>query len=373
MTMSKSNQPDPPDAREDSRRIVPCALYDSNDLPKEDAFAVWHDLCQPVMEVTPRQPSAPYNSSFKFYPVGDLIINRTHYAASMFERKSGHIRAGDRDFLALHFFLKGSEQVNATGHVFEMSPRSVCLHDWTTPFYSESTATEQLGVLIPSHLLEMSEFFREREPALSWSLDSAPGKILAEAMTGIWQNLPSLEASETVDVSAGLIGLINGLMKARWEQPSDDGVVQRATLYAMKKHLMRHLGDPSLGVDSLVEAFHCSRSGIYRLFAEVGGVKTFVQQQRLAACYRDLATTAPQLPQKIAGIAARWGFVDRFYFQRIFKQRYGLTPGDLISAMGERTTIEPSSQEQSTHDRIMDFHTWIGYRPDANGKMESAT
>lgn len=99
----------------------------------------------------------------------------------------------------------------------------------------------------------------------------------------------------------------------------------RARLHAA---INQHLADPQLGVDKLAALTQLSPGHIHRLFeTEAHTVAATIRLRRLEACRADLAD--PDLAHHAIGeIAYRWGFNQAAHFSRLFKQAFGLTPGE---------------------------------------------
>ena len=74
----------------------------------------------------------------------------------------------------------------------------------------------------------------------------------------------------------------------------------------------------------LIQRFGLSRRSLYRLFAETGGVETFIRERRLAYALRVLAE--PGHWPKLARLAHDCGFADAQVFSRALKRRYGISP-----------------------------------------------
>ena len=56
-------------------------------------------------------------------------------------------------------------------------------------------------------------------------------------------------------------------------------------------------------------------------------MSTWIRTRRLEQCRRDVLD--PVLADRpVAGIAARWGFVDAAHFSRAFKTAYGVSPSE---------------------------------------------
>ncbi|MGS7956746.1 helix-turn-helix domain-containing protein, partial [Escherichia coli] len=74
-----------------------------------------------------------------------------------------------------------------------------------------------------------------------------------------------------------------------------------------------------------------SKSSIYstkpRMFADKGlVVAQYIRNRRLDFCADAIRHAADD--EKLAGIGFHWGFSDQSHFSTVFKQRFGMTPGE---------------------------------------------
>jgi AraC-like DNA-binding protein len=88
------------------------------------------------------------------------------------------------------------------------------------------------------------------------------------------------------------------------------------------EYIDQHLSEGDLGALRLQAVFGVSRSQMYRLFAELGGIQHYIRNKRLQAVLRDLCNE----PHKsITDIIERYGFSNERQFQRAFRARFGMT------------------------------------------------
>lgn len=73
-----------------------------------------------------------------------------------------------------------------------------------------------------------------------------------------------------------------------------------------------------------------SRSNLYRLFEETGGVAQYIQRQRLLAAHIALAHSANTTP--ISVLAEDFCFADASSFSRVFKWEFGNSPNEVRTA-----------------------------------------
>lgn len=90
--------------------------------------------------------------------------------------------------------------------------------------------------------------------------------------------------------------------------------------------------DPDLTPERIALALGCSRATLYRVLAAHGeSVSAAIWQSRLERARRVL-TSADGIGRPIAEVAASSGFRDGPSFTRMFRRRYGLTPGEAREA-----------------------------------------
>ncbi len=93
----------------------------------------------------------------------------------------------------------------------------------------------------------------------------------------------------------------------------------------VRRYIDTHLVTVDLA--TLIRRFGLSRRPLYRLFAETGGVESFIRERRLAHARRVLAVLSRR--PKLARLAHACGFADPQVFSRAFKRQYGLSPMQL--------------------------------------------
>ncbi len=105
--------------------------------------------------------------------------------------------------------------------------------------------------------------------------------------------------------------------------------IRAARLRAIKHDIEVHLTSADLSIDGVANRQKISNSYVRKLFeSERDSFSQFVVSRRLARAQRML-TDRRWSDRNIAWIAFEVGFGDLSYFNRTFKQFYGLTPSEL--------------------------------------------
>ena len=127
-----------------------------------------------------------------------------------------------------------------------------------------------------------------------------------------------------------------GAMVAAAVSPSADRVaVARGQIDVGRKErvrqaVRRHLRTPTFGPTILCRLVGMSRSNLYRLFEDTGGVARYIQHERLLEAHAVL--TDPATTKSISAIAEDLCFADASSFSRTFRRELGHTPGEVRSA-----------------------------------------
>jgi AraC-like DNA-binding protein len=326
-----------------------------------DAFELWHETARPIFEPRPAAPLPSYRYASEFYDVDGLIFSRVAFSPTSYDRSREHVRGGEHDFITLHLPLSGAERGVVDGEPLAFAPDRITLQDWSRPYATTAEATEKIGIIIPRDRIEASDWIHERRPTMSWALRASHGRLLAGAVLSTWSQLPRADQSEAPHLAAGLLGMLNGLVGAEvrgsGRAPVESG---GATLGAMRRWLDERLHVPGLDAEALADAFHCSRSTVYRVFADSPGVAAYIREQRLRRCHEELTNPTAQ-GRRVYEIAERWGFRSSSHFNRVFKDAFGLSPSESAHLAGpgdDTTTTTPTDLARP----IDSLHAWLNRR-----------
>ncbi|MEM1221119.1 MAG: AraC family transcriptional regulator [Verrucomicrobiota bacterium] len=334
---------------------LPIVSIDSRQDADLDGFEMWHELCRPVLQTRRVEAEGTFQSSARFCETAGVVFGETCYGATRFERSPAQVRNGESDHIALHFLQHGREIGEADGYPLEVSNRQIVLQDWARPFVKESTAVHQLSAIIPRDLIPLSSRLFTRCPVHSWDIRSPGGVLLSNSLRAIFAELETFSMADGPKIANAFVGLINALLAADFE---NHAIPTGKTVQAVEQYVRQNLQNPHLGLKDIQEAFTLSRSSAYRMFEPRGGIRTFIQTERLAACHRELVRAKPATVS-VRRIAERWAFHDISYFHRVFRKRFGMTPKEVIY---QRNRDADSQFEISMRQRpeITTFHQWIG-------------
>ncbi|MGE8131864.1 helix-turn-helix domain-containing protein [Methylobacterium sp. NPDC080182] len=93
---------------------------------------------------------------------------------------------------------------------------------------------------------------------------------------------------------------------------------------AMRRYIEAHVA--TVDVPALSSQFGVSRSTLYRLFTDTGGVHAYIRQRRLARALRELNEPILGRRPKLARLAHECGFSGSQVFSRAFQRQFGISP-----------------------------------------------
>jgi AraC-like DNA-binding protein len=157
--------------------------------------------------------------------------------------------------------------------------------------------------------------------------------LIGDQMLSLLRQAPYLTPGEGEAATQALTTLVAGALGRRAEsEQTVGGAMREAMLTSVKRHIEQHLGSPDLTAEALCRSFGLSRATLYRLFEPLGGLKTYIQQRRLQAAFAMLVSPAHR-HRRIIEIAADCNFSSDATFIRAFRRSFGLTPGEVRSAV----------------------------------------
>ena len=166
------------------------------------------------------------------------------------------------------------------------------------------------------------------DAARGTALSSPLADMLADYMRLLERNLPILPPED-----AGRLGEAVQTMLAACLAPTVDGVaaardqINLTLMERVRQAVRRNLRSPSLGPAKLCREAATSRSQLYRLLENQGGVARYIQRRRLSESFSMLCDVTNGLP--IGKVAEMLCFADASTFSRAFRREFGMSPGDV--------------------------------------------
>lgn len=255
--------------------------------------------------------------------VGGLRLADIQGNEHVIERTPGICRDFPKESIFVSLVLGGEAVFFHSGGCLTVGAGDVVLYDTARPYlFGFSTPMRKLLLDVPR------EVFAERFRS---SVLPAPIALTASGTSPASRTLRSLLLSLALgkgpdhadDLSLELLGMLAA--ERAGDRPASP--TRLLHLLVAKDYIDRHLHDPGLSARRVASALGISVRHLSRVFEPEGLTPArYVLDRRLTKANADLADPA-SARTTVAEIAHRHGFTSQAHFTRVFRERFGRTPG----------------------------------------------
>jgi AraC family transcriptional regulator, positive regulator of tynA and feaB len=257
--------------------------------------------------------------------LGPARICSVSHGRQQISNERGAIRASTRPLFKFVFQEEGECRFEQTGRTITLRAGEWCLYEKTRPHYIFTEGfSRQTALLLPFATGDVSRW--ESHLMCSYPTFEGAGHILHDSVIASVTEIARLSEASRYLMGKALANLAELTLLDK--TGGRECVSSRDALRAkVNEHIQKNLGDPDLDIDSIAIAMGCSKRYLHKVFSDQGAtIAKLIWNARLERCYIDLSD--PTLAdRKITDIAYSWGFCDSHHFSRMFKARYGVTPG----------------------------------------------
>ncbi|MCX5493402.1 helix-turn-helix domain-containing protein [Kaistia dalseonensis] len=308
----------------DAARPLNPIRFNSSAIPKHDQFDAWRTFVGGAADISlVSAPESGFAADLTIWDLQSMAFMRAELPGQGYLRRYQNRQKDPVDHWCL--LLTGRSESTAGGAgswTLRMRPLGL-------PFDHVSEDPEMLLLYV----------CRDLFPGLEQALDSLPAdvpdsglaRIVADYMQILARNLPRVTAAERGAVTEATRVLLAALAASNPDALAEAERTIDMTLRArIRRYIRQNLGAPDLSPDGLCRAVGISRSRLYRLFEDLGGVAAYIQRQRLLAALA--ALSEPDPTRTVSSVAQALAFRDLSSFSRSFKNVFGFSPSDARQA-----------------------------------------
>lgn len=311
---------------------LPSASLAPGLVPDDELFWHWRQSLSPFFDCLPAGESrTPLRSTQ--YHLGDFLFVHARFPGQSFVRDAAwRRRHDDADHVLLQVFLAGSNGGSNGDTDFLQEPGNAYAVNLGHEVDAVSGGADTLSLVLPRPwLAEHLPLLRDARGAL-FAKDGMAARLFADYMVSLGRNLPFATVADAPTISANLVGFLGSLLAQR--EPTDADA-RAGTIQALQRHIDANLADPTLGPEALCARFRMSRATLFRLFRDQGGVRSYIQQRRLAACRRALCSPR-NAGRPIYDIALDCGLANPSHLSTVFREQFGMSPSEMREAAQQR-------------------------------------
>jgi AraC-like DNA-binding protein len=310
--------------------------FSTADLPEHDRIAMWREHYGRTVlrvEIEP-EPDTPFKAALISRALPDLHLLSGMMSAARIRRTRKLIADGNDD-LALVINQWGTITVTARGRQVTLREGDALLmNSGEIIAFDRSDPGSSLSIRIPHSVL--SPLVAHADDAVMRLIPRATDAL--QLLTRYAEPLledgllytPELRRLAITHVH-DLVALTLGATRDAGELAQSRGV-RAARLSSAKAYIVNNSSNRNLSVGAVAKHLGVTPRYLQKLF-ETGGstFSTFLLSQRLARARR-LLTDPKSSSSQVSSIAYDVGFGDLSYFNRCFRQHYGVTPRDVREA-----------------------------------------
>ena len=322
---------------------VPATHFSTSDLPPGDRFDAWRDIISVIFDVDGIGGSQPasFEASVDAYQVGNLVITDSMQGEQAYSLSPKRTRTAGIDLVQVGLYRSGGYRGEANGTSIEGNAGDVQILDLARPMHSVEPASSMVCVFLPRELLQ--ERIGDLDGLHGMDLRFGMGRLLADYLGLLAKRLPQMPESDGEAAANATIEIISACLRPTTSTFRDaQSPIRDVILLRAKRAIEDNIRSARLTPEFLCETLGISRRSLYRLFEPLGGVHQYILQRRLSHIKR--ALNDPANHERIADIAARFGFTCQETFWRAFKRRYGVPPGEVrsLNSLHERNGLRQS-------------------------------
>lgn len=314
--------------------IVPVARYSSADQRPQDRYPAWQDgslLSFGRMYET--VPLASFGVETASAQLGAVSFSSARMSALSWERTRDHVRADGADPLMVAIRFQGALRGVANDRGFEAPEGAAALSDFAQPQTYVSDRCFNAVLTIPR---DVAERRLPRVRDLHGLVVPPPAALLLRAhalamIDALAAGVPAEQAERLGGVTLDLLEI--GVAQSVARPSVSPAAGRTGARLAAEIAIDRALGSPNLTVANLCRWIGVSRTNLYRLFEDDGGVQAHIRARRLHRIEEDLRKGSRE---SLVDLAERWGFSDAAHLSRLFRARYGMPPGEYREHYGDR-------------------------------------
>ncbi|WP_237214306.1 AraC family transcriptional regulator [Falsiroseomonas oryziterrae] len=313
-----------------SRQAAEPILFCTENVAPAERIDAWNDAFGRLNEirVSPEQDNE-VSSRSENWRLGGMVLAVNRVTPSVFLRTPEHVRRDGLDHWVVRVLRHGTNRLSVGGFCGTVEAGRPVLFSMHETWASRWTRAEWVSLTLP----------RDLDPPLSEGLsrmrqgpiEGPAGALLGDLLLNLPARLKEAQPDQVAPLAETMRAVLAGCLLggAVPLAPVQGSVSQKERV---RRAIRENIGSARLTPDRLAALAGMSRSSLYRLFEEEGGVARYVQSVRLA--YARVALSDPaQAGRSIAQIAEAHGFPDASVFTRAFRQAHGLTPRDARGAV----------------------------------------
>ena len=304
-------------------------IFSTRGLRPRDQFEAWREWHHPVLDFLPGQSTSyGFQAELHLWKLGGLAMSRTSAPPVRVARTKSKLKRDPIDHWVISYSVRGTHLTYTAGTAVEVPAKVPFLSSLGQEFLHERTHIDR------TQFLMARDAFGDIAPLLDATcgslLDAPLGHLLGDYMLALERHLPAVAEDDFPRLTSAVGAMVAAAVAPSAERNSvAKPLIDFSRKERVRQTVRRHLRTPTLEPKTLARLVGMSRSNLYRLFEDIGGVARYIQRERLLEAHAILSD--PEKTRSISAISEALCFADPSSFSRTFKREFGYSPSELQS------------------------------------------
>jgi AraC-like DNA-binding protein len=297
-----------------------------------DKVAFWADMvCQHLVQVECNSVIAPeqFHGAIGMRRIDKVDVAQIVAGAQQVTRTQGMMARADSEYFLVNIQRDGNSSVQQDGRRATLKPGDMAVYSSARRYDLAFNATFSQTVLtLPANELRLKIPGIDALTATTLGSQNPAVRLLTRMASNCYQTeFDALPPAAGACAANALTELLAAAAAAF--SPAPEKNISNLALFHLtriKQHVIDHLHDPALSIDTVSQKLRISPAHIHRLFeGELQTFSVWLWSCRLIACKRDLENyTKTHL--SVSEIAFQNGFSNSSHFSRTFRAKFGISP-----------------------------------------------
>lgn len=311
---------------------MPTIYISTNQLEPKSRNDFWRTVIGPIYEISSIERGSPgtLEGEIESRAAGRLSIGRTRFNDQRYKRDKKLIKLANFEFYLVQLITGGTLCGDFDGHNVTATVGDILLIDLARPLESEARAGSRITTTIPKEILNRATDWRNIHGTVLPAAAAAT-RLIAHFLEGAFRIANDLTPEEGNSTEEALANLIASALNGQITVIDRQSETSRSLKESIIQYIEQHIAASDLSVSSIQDRFGISRAHLYRLFEAENGIAGFIKDKKLDFVLYTLSKN-PHRNFTAKQIAFECGFESSQTLNRLFRERFGLTPKELYRA-----------------------------------------
>ena len=334
-------------------------FFTVNDLPMSVRYDIWKSSIDCIFDVetVPDIRKNQFHATLDADLMGSMMLARTVSKHQFWSRSESAIANDGMDHYMIQYFHSGgmSSEEGKEGHT--IAHGGLLFQDLSQVATAVTTDFDNLVMILPRQLLEDRLTLPEDHNMRFLSPRDPMVRILASMMLSFKENAHSFSPEQASVLENSFVEVLAACLNSTRGVTSETAHKRQnlETMALIRQYFRKNFKSSDLTPDRAARELGISRSKLYQLMEDYGGVYRFIRDLRLRHAMALLGSPTDRR-RSLYDIALECGFASDTSFIRAFREKYDMTPGD-FRRNAQTGRIDPPDTNDGQQDTR--YEKWL--------------